>query len=137
MADSAEAAAHVGADARAGARRRGLLAAAHRRYLDILGSIYIYNEHRGYTSIDRVLAAVKSRYPHETDFIAQIVKHRRDERQHYLMFRHYFEAMGAMPYEGDSACGHIGRLIRWAFGCGIDDLDEDEVIDHPELFDRL
>ena len=28
-----------------------------RRYLDLLGSIYIYNEHRGYTSIDRVLAA--------------------------------------------------------------------------------
>ena len=25
------------------------------RYLDLLGSIYLYNEHRGYTSIDRVL----------------------------------------------------------------------------------
>ena len=30
-----------------------------RRYLDLLGSIYIYNEHRGYTAIDRVLDAVK------------------------------------------------------------------------------
>ena len=27
------------------------------------GSIYIYNEHRGYTSIDRVLAAVRGRWP--------------------------------------------------------------------------
>lgn len=26
-----------------------------RRYLDLLGSIYIYNEHCGYTAIDRVL----------------------------------------------------------------------------------
>ena len=26
-----------------------------RRYLDLLGSIYIYNEHRGYTALDRVL----------------------------------------------------------------------------------
>ena len=30
-------------------------------YLDLLG--YIYNEHRGYTSIDRILAAVRSRTP--------------------------------------------------------------------------
>ena len=30
-----------------------------RRYLDLLGSIYIYNEHRGYTAIDRVLVAVR------------------------------------------------------------------------------
>lgn len=137
MADSADAAhAAAGMDA-ARSRPRGLMAAAHRRYLDILGSIYIYNEHRGYTSIDRVLAAVQSRYPHEAAFIAQIVKHRRDERQHYLMFRHYFEAMGAMPYEVDTTCGHIDRLIRWAFGCGIDELREDEIIDNPELFDRL
>ena len=34
-----------------------------RRYLDLLGSIYIYNEHRGYTSIDRILEAVRSRTP--------------------------------------------------------------------------
>jgi len=32
-----------------------------RRYLDLLGSIYIYNEHRGYTAIDRVLEAVSAR----------------------------------------------------------------------------
>ena len=31
------------------------------RYLDLLGSIYIYNEHRGYTAIDRVLEAVRAR----------------------------------------------------------------------------
>ena len=32
-----------------------------RRYLDLLGSIYIYNEHRGYTALDRVLEAVRAR----------------------------------------------------------------------------
>ena len=31
-----------------------------RRYLDLLGSIYIYNEHRGYTAIARVLDAVRA-----------------------------------------------------------------------------
>ncbi|MEA3065529.1 MAG: hypothetical protein QOJ27_1981 [Sphingomonadales bacterium] len=114
-----------------------MLAAAHRRYLDILASVYIYNEHRGYTSIDRVLEAVRSRHPGARAFIAAVEKHRRDERQHYLMFRRYFEDMGRMPYRVDKTCGHIDRLIRLTFGCDIDDLDTDEVIDNPPLFHKL
>jgi hypothetical protein len=114
-----------------------LVAAARRRYLDILASIYIYNEHRGYTSIDRVLAAVKGKYPSERGFIEEIEKHRRDERQHYLMFRRYFEAMGAMPYRVGRTCGHIDRLIRLMFRCGIDELDAERVIEDSELFFRL
>ena len=43
-----------------------------RRYLDLVGSIYIYNEHRGYTAIDRVLAAVRERSPGDTALIAEI-----------------------------------------------------------------
>ena len=69
-----------------------MLENAKRRFLDILASIYIYNEHRGYSSIDRVLKAVYARFPNETDFIARVEKHRSDERKHYLMFRRYFEA---------------------------------------------
>lgn len=111
--------------------------AARRRYLDVLASIYIYNEHRGYTSIDRVLAAVRGRYPGETGFITAIEKHRRDERQHYLMFRHYFEARGEMPFRVDKTCGHIDRLISLCFGRGIDELDTDEIINDRRLFDRL
>ena len=114
-----------------------MLEAPRRRYLDILASVYIYNEHRGYTSIDRVLDAVIRKHPDETQFIADIAKHRRDERQHYLMFRRYFESLGAMPYSVDNTCGHIDRLIRLTFGCGIDDLDTERVINDPELFDRL
>ena len=65
-----------------------------RRYLDLLGSIYIYNEHRGYTAIDRVLEAVKTRWPDDSALIAQVEKHRADERKHYLMFRRWFERRG-------------------------------------------
>lgn len=107
------------------------------RYLDILASIYIYNEHRGYTGIDRVLEAVEARYPQETAFIAQLRKHRRDERQHYLMFRRYFELKGLTPLAVDCTCGHIDRFIRLMFGCGIDDLDTEAVMTDPELFFRL
>src|SRR5690349_1996661 len=111
--------------------------AARRRYLDILASVYIYNEHRGYSSIDRVIAAVRAKYPGETDFIERIAKHRRDERQHYLMFRRYFEGRGYMPYRVDRTCGHIDRLIRLTFGCTIDDLDADAIINRDDLFERL
>ena len=40
------------------------------RYLDLLGSIYIYNEHRGYTALDRVLEAVRARSPGDHAFLA-------------------------------------------------------------------
>jgi hypothetical protein len=114
-----------------------MLAAWHRRYLDILASVYIYNEHRGYTSIDRVLDAVRSRHPGARSFIEAIEKHRRDERQHYLMFRRYFEDLGRMPFSVDRTCGHIDRLIRLTFGCGIDELDTDEIISSADLFNKL
>lgn len=108
-----------------------------RRFLDVLASIYIYNEHRGYSSIDRVLEAVYVRHPRETAFIAAVEKHRRDERKHYLMFKRYFEQIGRMPFAVDRSVGHIDRLIRLTFGCGIDDLDTDAVTADDALFLKL
>ena len=58
-----------------------------RRYLDLLGSIYIYNEHRGYTALDRVLEAVRAKHHEATELIAAVEKHRADERKHYTMFK--------------------------------------------------
>ncbi|MEO1252026.1 MAG: ferritin-like domain-containing protein [Pseudomonadota bacterium] len=110
---------------------------AQRRFLDVLASIYIYNEHRGYSSIDRVLQAVYARHPDEQWFIDAVEKHRRDERKHYLMFRHYFEGLGRMPFAVDRSCGHIDRLIYLTFGCGIDELDTDAVTADDELFFKL
>lgn len=107
------------------------------RYLDVLGSIYIYNEHRGYTSIDRVLEAVKARWPDDRAFIAEIEKHRADERKHYLLFRRWFQKRGLMPLMVDRTCGHIDRLVRLTFGCHVDDLDQDEVAGDDEQFARL
>ncbi len=114
-----------------------MLENAQRRFLDILASIYIYNEHRGYSCIDRVLEAVYARHPDEKPFIAAVEKHRRDERKHYLMFRRYFETLGRMPFLVDRSCGHIDRLIRLTFGCGIDDLDTDAVTADDRLFQKL
>jgi hypothetical protein len=114
-----------------------MLAALRRRYLDVLASIYIYNEHRGYSSLDRVLEALRAKYPDDHDFIAKVEKHRADERKHYVMFRRYFEHLGRMPYEVDRTCGHIDRLIRLTFGCHIDELDTQAVIVDDALFNKL
>src|SRR3569623_1707921 len=97
-----------------------MLAALRRRYLDILASVYIYNEHRGYSSLDRVLVAVRAKFPDAAGFIAQVEKHRAAEHKHYLMFRRY-----------------IDRLIKLTFGFHIDDLDTDAVIADDALFNKL
>lgn len=114
-----------------------MLERAQRRFLDVLASIYIYNEHRGYSSIDRVLEAVRARHSSEAWFIEAVEKHRRDERKHYLMFKKYFEELGRMPFAVDKSCGHIDRLIWLTFGCGIDELDTDAVTDDDQLFFKL
>lgn len=108
-----------------------------RRYLDLLGSIYIYNEHRGYTAIDRVLEAVSWRWPEDEALIAQVIKHRADERKHYLMFRRWFERRGQMPIAVDRTCGHIDRFVGIMFRSSIDDLEPMRIVQEDELFERL
>lgn len=108
-----------------------------RRYLDLLGSIYIYNEHRGYTALDRVLEAVRARSPDDRAFIAAIEKHRADERKHYLMFRRWYEKRGQMPLDVDRTCGHIDRFVEIMFRSTIDRLDTHAVIASDRLFEKL
>jgi hypothetical protein len=108
-----------------------------RRYLDLLGSIYIYNEHRGYTALDRVLEAVRVRCPDDRAFIAAIEKHRADERKHYLMFRRWYERRGQMPLDVGRTCGHIDRFVEIMFRSTIDGLDTHAVIASDRLFEKL
>ena len=114
-----------------------MFAKVRSRYLDLLGSIYIYNEHRGYTAIDRVLEAVRARSPDDHALIAAVEKHRGDERKHYLMFKRWFELKGRMPLDVDRTCGHIDRFVEIMFRQTIDTLDTQAVIDNDALFERL
>ena len=114
-----------------------MLAWFGQRYLDLLGSIYIYNEHRGYTAIDRVLDAVRARSPDDAELIAAIERHRADERKHYVMFRRWFELRGQMPLALDRTFGHIDRFVEIMFRTRIDNLDTQAVIDDDALFERL
>ncbi len=107
------------------------------RYFDVLASIYIYNEHRGYTSLDRVLEAVRARCPDDAGFQAEVEQHRADEHKHYVMFRRWYERQGKMPLEVDSGVGHIDRFIQWVFRCSIDELDTSAIIASEDDFERL
>jgi hypothetical protein len=108
-----------------------------RRYLDLVGSIYIYNEHRGYTAIDRVLECVRVRSPDDTRLIEAIERHRADERKHYIMFRRWFELRGQMPLAIDRTCGHIDRFVEIMFRTTIDKMDTQAVIDSDDQFEKL
>jgi hypothetical protein len=118
-------------------RRMSLHAAFRSRFLDVLASIYIYNEHRGYTSLDRVLEAVRARCPGDHAFIAAVEKHRADEEKHYRMFRRWFELRGVMPLRVDRTCGHIDHFIERVFGCRIEDLDTEAIVADRDAFERL
>ncbi|HSX54112.1 MAG TPA: ferritin-like domain-containing protein [Sphingomonas sp.] len=114
-----------------------MIAWFRRRYLDLLCSIYIYNEHRGYTSIDRVLEAVRVRSPDDHALIAAIEQHRADEHKHYTMFKRWFELRGKMPLRVDRTCGHIDRFVEIMFRQTIDDLDTNAIIARDDLFEKL
>ena len=115
----------------------GLQSAFRARFLDVLASIYIYNEHRGYTSLDRVLEAVRAHCPEDHGFIAAVEKHRADEEKHYHMFRRWFELRRTMPLKVNRACGHIDHFIESVFGCTIEDLDTGAIVADPAAFERL
>ena len=109
----------------------------HRRWVDVVLSIYVYNEHRGYTALDRLLAAVQAHRPDDRELITQMIQHRADERKHYLMFRRWFEKRGMMPLAVDRTCGHIDRFVEIIFGSRIDDLDEQALIGDDDNFEKL
>lgn len=114
-----------------------MLAWYRRRWLDLVASIYIYNEHRGYTALDRVLRAVRRHWPDDRGFIAEIEQHRADEYKHYLMFKRWWARRGQMPLHIDRTCGHIDRFVEILFRSGIDDLDEDALIKDERNFEKM
>ncbi len=106
------------------------------RYLELLCSVYVYNEHRGYGGLDRILSAITEKYPEDLEFIARVEKHRADERKHYVMFRRWFEQRGVMPYSVGKF-GNIDGIIEMFFGCDIEALDPDAIIASQGGFAKL
>lgn len=107
------------------------------RYTRVLTSVYLYNEYRGYTELERLVTALREKFPLEHEFISAVEKHTDDERKHYLMFRHYFESRGEMPLKVGSSSGYIDRLVNIVFGTDLDDLNTEEIVTDDNKFFRL
>lgn len=117
-------------------KRRGVRARIEKRYLELLCSVYLYNEHRGYTGLDRILEAIRGSYPEGDPFIARVEKHRADEHKHYVMFRRWFERRGQMPYAVDKI-GQIDAIIEMFFGREIDALEPTPILADEAKFAQL
>jgi hypothetical protein len=115
----------------------GLRTRFRRRYYDVLASIYLYNEYEGYRGLERLLNAVRQKYPAELEFISAVEKHTEDERKHYRMFKHYFEVDGTMPLAVDQTYGYIDQFVRLIFGRSLEDLDEPQILESETLFFKL
>lgn len=108
-----------------------------RRYHRVLASVYLYNEYRGYRELERLLAAIKAKFPDEEQFIADVTKHTEDERKHYLMFRHYFESRKEYPLQIERSNGYIDRFVQLIFRKNLDDLDPEIVLANDSEFFKL
>ncbi len=108
-----------------------------KRYCAVVASVYLYNEYRGYTELDRLFIALQHIFPQEEEFIAAVRKHTDDEHKHYLMFRHYFESCGEMPFVVKRSSGYIDRFIRLVFRKNLDDLKIDDIVADDTTFFSL
>lgn len=115
---------------------RQIRARITKRYLDLLCSVYIYNEHRGYTGLDRILTAIRETHAADDPFIAKVEKHRADEHKHYVMFKRWFERRGEMPYEVGRT-GQIDGIIQMFFGRDIEALDTNPFLANEAKFAQL
>jgi hypothetical protein len=107
------------------------------RYYTVIASVYLYNEFRGYTELERLLAAVRQKFPQEMEFISAVEKHTADERKHYRMFRRYFESRGEMPLVITHSSGYVDKFVRLLFRRKLEDLNTAEILQDDKEFFKL
>lgn len=107
------------------------------RLHDVLLSVYIFNEHRGYTHLYQLAEAFAQQYPNDTKILAAVRKHANDERRHYEMFRQWFDEKGRMPLEVGHRYGYCDLIVQSLMGQPLSELDPSEVIADEQKFYRL
>jgi hypothetical protein len=106
-------------------------------FREALLSIYLYNEHRGYTLLEALERALRAHRPEERALAAWVHAHAGDERRHYKMFRAWFVRHGVMPLRVDASAGYIDRLVRNVAGTAIDGIDLDAAVREEAELERL
>jgi hypothetical protein len=107
------------------------------RFHDIVLSVYIFNEHRGYTHLDELVRAFARKYPDDLAILRAVKKHAQDERNHYDMFRRWFDEKGRMPLQVSEGYGYCDLIVHSMMGRRLSDLDPNEVVADEQMFFRL
>lgn len=103
----------------------------------VLLSVYLYNEYRGFTQLERLRDAFKKIYPLETEMIAAIDQHAADEKRHFLMFKRLFSQANQMPLRVGHGVGYVDRFLMTAFGKSADQISLSEIAANHEMLHRL
>lgn len=106
------------------------------RFQDLILSIYLYNEKRGYTEVER-LAETLPAHGFESGFISAVRKHAADEKAHYNLFRAYFEKTGRPPYQIGSFAGYFDRAFKNIWGQWTWEVDLSAIAGNRKQFSRL
>lgn len=87
------------------------------RFLDLVLSVYLYNEWRGYSQMEESLIPQLEANPKmPPEFIAAVKKHCADEKKHYNMFKGYFVSRGKMPFSVGKSIGYFDVLSAVLMG---------------------
>src|SRR5471030_1121046 len=87
------------------------------RFLDLVLSVYLYNEWRGYVQMETTLIPQLEANPRmDREFIAAVKKHCADEKKHYHMFKGYFVSRGRMPFAVGKSIGYFDALTGVLLG---------------------
>lgn len=106
-------------------------------FREALLSIYLYNEHRGYTQLEALERALHEHRPQEQALAGWVHAHAADERRHYKMFRAWFVRRGVMPLHVDASVGYIDRLVQSVTGTAIDGIDFGAAVREEAELERL
>ena len=111
--------------------------ALRNRFLDLVLSLYLYNEYQGYTQLQFLMSLIEEHLPEEKSFLAALRKHAADEEKHCLLFTRYFRSENRMPFKVQKSVGYFDLLVRTFLGRWTWELGEKEIFQRPGGFSQL
>jgi hypothetical protein len=107
------------------------------RAFEVLLSVYLYNEQRGFTYLDQLALAFAEKYPQDREILASIRKHAADERNHYRLFCRYFQRRELLPFRVGRKVGYCDQIVKALFRRDLSEIDPRQLLEHDADFFRL
>lgn len=105
-----------------------------RRLRELIVSIYLYNEWRGYTQLeDELLPRLAEDPRFDRELVEGVRSHAADEKKHHKMFLGWFAERRTSPFVVGPSVGYFDTLVRRLFAGA----DSGAMVATPESFARL